>query len=202
LDITNARININSAPAALLISGDGGWYWFEQSIADNLARLGIPTIGLDAKKYFWERRSPDETTRDIADVMNYFSDKWGKTRFFILGYSLGAEIVPFILTRLPSELRSEIVSAVLMSPGAFTDFEIHITNMIGLGSPENTFNVTKEINKLTTGNILCIFGKEEQSTVPEKLNKSLVKIRYIPGDHHYNNNLPLIIRTLREEKVI
>jgi type IV secretory pathway VirJ component len=202
LIIINNKIEINRAPLAIMISGDGGWYWFEQSIADSLARLGISTIGLDAKKYFWDRKSPDETAHDFGDAMSYFGDKFGIDRFLVLGYSLGAEVVPFIITRLPEKLRSEIISTVLLSPGEFTDFEIHITNMIGLGNLDNTYNVANEINKLSGGNILCIFGKDEQSKVPEYLNKSIIKIKFIPGDHHYNNNLPLIIRTLREEKVI
>ena len=200
--ITNSRIEENGAPLSIIISGDGGWYWFEQSIADSLSRLGISTIGLDAKKYFWVRKSPEETAGDIADAMRYFGSKLGKTRFLLIGYSLGAEVIPFILRRLPGELRSEIISSVLLSPGEFTDFEIHITNMIGLGNPGDTFKVTDEINKVSGGNILCVFGSDEQSKVPGLLNKAHIKVIFIPGDHHYNNNIPLIIRAMREEKII
>ena len=53
--LTNAKTQNTDAPIALLISGDGGWYAFEQLIADHLAKLGIPTIGLDSKKYFWKQ---------------------------------------------------------------------------------------------------------------------------------------------------
>src|SRR5450759_2628368 len=39
--ITHSKTPDKQAPVALLISGDGGWYGFEQSIADNLAKQGI-----------------------------------------------------------------------------------------------------------------------------------------------------------------
>jgi type IV secretory pathway VirJ component len=202
LVITNAKIIRNRSPFAFMVSGDGGWYWFEQSIADSLASLGIATIGLDAKRYFWERKSPEETTSDITAAIRFYSNFFGKSHLIMIGYSLGAEIIPFILARLPGDIRSEISSSVLLSPGDFTDFEIHLSNMIGLGNPNDTLNVVKEINKLSSENIICIFGKDEKTNVPDRLNLSKIKIVYIPGDHHYNFDLPLIINTLRKEKVL
>jgi type IV secretory pathway VirJ component len=123
LVITNSKIQNDDTPVALLISGDGGWYGFEQSIADYLAKQGIPTIGLDSKKYFWNRRTPDETASDIAISLNYYGTEWGKKRFLLIGYSLGSEIVPFIVTRLSEQMKSQVTSAVLLSPETTTDFE-------------------------------------------------------------------------------
>jgi type IV secretory pathway VirJ component len=85
LVITNSKIQNDDTPVALLISGDGGWYGFEQSIADYLAKQGIPTIGLDSKKYFWNRRTPDETALDIAKSLTYYGNEWGKKRFLLIG---------------------------------------------------------------------------------------------------------------------
>ena len=132
----------------MLISGDGGWYGFEQSIADNLAKQGIPTVGLDSKKYFWNRRTPEETASDIAKALNFYGKEWGREKFVLIGYSLGAEIVPFIVNRLPEEIKSKIESAVLLSPATTTDFEIHISNMLGMGNKQNTYNTIDEIIKM------------------------------------------------------
>jgi len=93
-------------------SGDGGWYGFEQSIADKLANLGIPIIGLDSKKYFWKRRIPEGTASDTIKVLNFYSTEWGKQRFLLIGYSLGAEIVPFITSRLPGEMRTKVTTKI------------------------------------------------------------------------------------------
>ena len=202
LSITNAKISNKEAPVALFISGDGGWYSFEQLIADNLANLGIPTIGLDAKKYFWNRKSPDETARDMAKALDYYSRKWERNKYILIGYSLGAEIVPFIETRLPEEIESRIESSVLLSPAATTDFEIHITSMLGMGNRQNTYNVIDEINKLKTGIVLAIFGEDEKSQVPKQLTGKSVKISFLPGDHHYKFDLPLVIRTMRNNNAI
>jgi type IV secretory pathway VirJ component len=198
--ITNSKIQDKKAPLALLISGDGGWYGFEQQIADNLGINGIPTIGLDSKKYFWKRRTPEETAIDIAKALNFYSKEWGREKFVLIGYSLGAEIVPFIVNRLTPELKSRVQSAVLLSPATTTDFEIHISNMLGMGNRNNTYNTINEIINMQSIPTLIIFGDGEKTQIPELLNGKAVMIRKIPGDHHYKFNLPLIMQTMKESK--
>jgi type IV secretory pathway VirJ component len=198
--ITNSKFLDKEAPVALLISGDGGWYGFEQQIADNLAKQGIPTVGLDSKKYFWSRKTPEETAGDIAKALNFYGKLWGRNKFVLIGYSLGAEIVPFIVNRLPEEVKSKVISSVLLSPATTTDFEIHISNMLGMGNRQNTYNTTEEIIKMQTINTLLIFGDGEKNQLPELLNGTAVTIKKIPGDHHYKFNLPLIMQTMRENK--
>jgi type IV secretory pathway VirJ component len=138
----------------------------------------------------------------MAKVLGYYSKKWERKRFILIGYSLGAEIVPFIVTRLPEEIRSKITASVLLSPEATTDFEIHISSMLGMRNRQNTYNVIDEINRLQTGNVLAIFGEDEKTQVPKQLTGKAVKIRFIPGDHHYKFDLPLIIKTMRNNNII
>jgi type IV secretory pathway VirJ component len=200
LVITGAKSQIGDSTIALLISGDGGWYSFEQSIADHLANLGIPTIGLDSKKYFWKRRTPEETAGDIAMAFNFYAKEWGKARFLMIGYSLGAEIVPFIFNKFSLEMKPKIWSSVLLSPDTNTDFEIHISNMLGMGNRQNVYNVTDEIIRMQPLNTLIIFGEGEKTHIPDLLAGTGVTIRKIPGDHHYKFDLPLIIKTMKDNK--
>jgi type IV secretory pathway VirJ component len=199
LAITNALTEKSEMPAVLLISGDGGWYKFEQSIADQLARLGIPTIGLDSRKYFWQRRTPEETASDMAGALNYYGNIWGKNKFVLIGYSLGAELVPFIVNRLPANIRTS--SIVLLSPATTTDFEIHVTNMMGIGNRSNTYDTVSEIVRMHSIPTLIIYGDGEKTTVPELLHGTSVVIKKIPGDHHYHSNVTLIVQTMNENNV-
>jgi type IV secretory pathway VirJ component len=198
--ITNSKIEDQKAPIALVVSGDGGWYSFEQLISDNMAKQGIPTIGLDSKKYFWKRRTPEETASDMDKVLNFYGKLWGRDKFVLIGYSLGAEIVPFIVNRLPEKTKSRIESVVLLSPATTTDFEIHISNMLGMGNRQNVYHPIDEIIKMQAIQTLIIFGDGEKTQVPELLNGTSVTIKKIPGDHHYKFNLQLIMQTMRENK--
>jgi type IV secretory pathway VirJ component len=198
--ITRAKAEIKNTAIALLLSGDGGWFNFEQAIANNLASFGIPTIGIDTKKYFWSRKTPEKTTADMTEILNYYSKEWGKNKFILIGYSQGAEIVPFIVTLFPQNLRSNVLSAVLLSPAKTTDFEIHISNMLDLGNRQNTYDVIQEIKKLDNIRTICIYGDKEKSTVPALLEGSRAKFVFIPGDHHYHGNATLIVKVMKENK--
>jgi len=200
-NIIKEKTQVKNAPIALLFSGDGGWFGFEQNIAEKLGAYGIPTIGIDTKKYFWNRKTPEKTASDMAEMLNFYGHEWGKSQFIIIGYSQGAEIVPFLVTHFPDPLKSRVISAVMLSPATTTDFDIHITNMLGLGNRQNTYNVIGEINKMPKTNTLCIFGEGEKTTVPGLLKGTSVKISFIPGDHHYHGNAALIVKTMKDSNI-
>jgi type IV secretory pathway VirJ component len=202
LVITNAKIQDGNAPIAFFISGDGGWYHFEQTIANDLAKKGIPTIGLDSRKYFWTRRTPEETTSEMAEALMYYAKLWKRDKFVLMGYSLGAEIVPFIVNRLPKDIKLKVEATVLLSPDITTDFEIHITNMLGVGNKQNTYNTIPELLKMQNIPTLLIFGDGEKTKVPGLLSGTNMKIIKIPGDHHYKSNLPLIMQTISDNTVL
>jgi type IV secretory pathway VirJ component len=198
-NLTREKSNTGNTTVALLFSGDGGWFGFEQSIADKLALAGISTIGIDARKYFWYRKTPEETTNDMASLLSYYATVLGKSKFMLIGYSLGAELVPFVANRLPLAIKSNLVSVVMLSPEATTDFEIHISNMLGLGNKQNTYNVIEEITRMKNILAICIFGENEKSTVPGLLKDTPVKIALIPGDHHFKGNCTLIVQTMKNK---
>jgi type IV secretory pathway VirJ component len=199
LVITEPEAPVNDGLIALFISGDGGWYSFEQSIADKLAEDGIPTVGLDSKKYFWKRRTPEETTSDMEMALNYYCKVWKRERFLLIGYSLGAEIIPFITNRLPDEMKSAS-SAVLLSPEPNSDFEVHISNMLGMGSRQNTYKVPEEIIRMKPVKTLIIYGSGEKTPLPDLIVGSGVTVVKIPGDHHYKFDIALIVKTMKENK--
>lgn len=197
-NITNAKTQITDGAVALILSGDGGWFSFEQAIADKLGANGVPTIGIDTRKYFWNRKTPEKTASDVAELLNYYGRVWDKKKFVLIGYSQGAEIVPFIITLLPQQIKSGVMSAVLLSPAETTDFEVHISNMLDLGNKQNTYNVIEEIKKLEKINTICIYGQNEKSPMPGLLKSSSAKFVFIPGDHHYHGNSTLIVKVMKD----
>lgn len=197
--VTREKAAADKNLIAILFSGDGGWYGFEQAISNRLATLGISVLGIDTRKYFWNRRTPEETASDMADLMTYYGKEWNDSRFMFIGYSQGAEIVPFVLRRLPEGLRSKVISAVMLSPESSTDFQVHVTNMLGLGNKQNTYNVISEISGIPKTHQLIILGENEKTRIPELLKNTAVEIVRIPGDHHYKSNSALIVKVMEEK---
>ena len=60
------------------ITGDGGWNEFSQKLAGEYAIAGIPVVVLNSLKYFWKKRTPEETTQAVSDLLYKYSKEWGK----------------------------------------------------------------------------------------------------------------------------
>lgn len=200
LVITKSKFKAEGTPCAFLVSGDGGWYKFEQAIADSLAGFGIPTIGLDIKKYFREKRTPESMTADVIRSIEHYGPSSQKEHLVFIGYSLGAEILPFIISRLPENYKQRVNMYVLLSPAETTDFSIHIADLMGMQSRYDTYRVIDEIKKNSGIPALCIFGSEEKTPVPAMLRKIGTTTVVIPGDHHYDHDAPLIVNTMKQHK--
>lgn len=182
----------DTLPLLVFMSGDGGWTSFDEGVSENLAKKGIPVIGIDSQKYFWQERTPDETAAELIKVLHYYMAAWNKKSFVLCGYSFGADVMPFMVTRLPGDLKYMMKSTVMMSPDPKADFEIHVADMLSFGSSSDKYNVLAEVKKSEPGHVTCIFGKDEDSDTPKSFKKAGAIIRLLPGSHHYDNDFNAI----------
>ena len=68
---------------------------------------GIPVVGLDSLRYFWKARTPASAAADIDRALRYYLAHWKKQRALLVGYSQGANVLPFIVNRLPQATRCQ-----------------------------------------------------------------------------------------------
>lgn len=185
-----------SAPLVVFISGDGGWTGFDQQICDQLAQHHWPSVGLNAQSYFWKKKSPEQTVADLEPVIRQYLHDWGKKNIVLAGYSFGANVVPFILNRLPQELQTQVEALVMLSPDAQGDFEIHVAGMLGAsGGP---YDVAAEVRSAALNwPVFCVRGEDEENDL-QKITEGTPHVRWtkIPGSHHYNNNAAAVAATI------
>jgi type IV secretory pathway VirJ component len=178
----------DSSPLVFLISGDGGWTSFDNSLGEALAAKGMPVVGLDAQKYFWEVKTPEQTAAEVSKAIQHFMQQWNKQTFVLAGYSFGAGVVPFIADRLPASLKKQLESIFCLSPDETADFEIHISDMLNFGTADDQLRVIDEIRKLRQFHPVCIFGVSEDTKLRERFGTAGAVIITVPGNHHYNDN--------------
>lgn len=176
-----------SLPIAFLISGDGGWTSFDQSVSEALAEKGIAVVGLDAQKYFWNSKTPLETSNAIARAVEHYLQQWDKKTFVLVGYSFGASVIPFVASNLDEPLKAKLKGVYSLSPDEKADFEIHIADMLSLESSKDNYEVIPEIKKIKSFNPVCFFGNEEDPTIRNRFSESGIKTIELPGSHYYNN---------------
>ncbi|KIO75273.1 virulence factor [Pedobacter lusitanus] len=178
----------NNLPLIFMISGDGGWTSFDQSLAESLAERGLSVVGLDAQKYFWDARTPEKTTADLSKAILHYREQFNKDKFVLAGYSFGASVIPFVADRLEPVLKSHLSAVLSLSPDVTADFEIHVLDMISLGSSTETYNVQAEMKKIKNIPVISFFGNQEGGDIAARFIKAGLKTEIIPGDHHFGDN--------------
>jgi type IV secretory pathway VirJ component len=174
-------------PLAFFISGDGGWTDFDQEVSEKLAEKGIPVVGLDAQKYFWDEKQPKETADDISKAIEHYMRQWNKKSFVLIGYSFGACVIPFIANCFSNPIKENFKGIYCFSPDETGDFEIHISDMLSLNNNEK-YNVISELKKIKSIQPVCVFGNEEESEVRNHFSAAGLKVETLPGSHHYDND--------------
>jgi type IV secretory pathway VirJ component len=179
---------------AILLTGDGGWAGIDRDLAQSLAQKGIGIIGWNSLQYLWERKQEDKASQDLAQVISYYLDSWKKEKVVLLGYSLGADILPAMASRLPKEILDKVASIGLIGVETNYDLEFHVTDWIP-GKAEGK-PILPELLKLKGKRILCLYGKEEQGSLCPQLDSSLARSIPFEGGHHFGGDYNALAEAL------
>lgn len=174
-------------PLVFFISGDGGWKDFDPKLAAQFVARKCPVVALNALHYFWDKKTPDQTAAVVAGLLEQYMKQWDKQSFILTGFSFGADVMPFVLNRLPPSLIAKCRGVALFSPGTSTDFEIHVSQMLS-GHHQWKYDVVQEIERRRPVPMLCFFGSEEHGFPVNRLSGPGLQILYLPGGHRYEQN--------------
>ena len=183
---------------AVIISGDGGWASIDRQIGNALADRGVPVAGLSSLKYFWTRRTPDEASADLGHIIAYFQTVWKKKQVVLIGYSRGADVLPFMANRLPANLLDDVRLIALLGPETFVDFKLHVLDLVSTSKHREDLPVLPEVEKLKGKPMLCFYGADETESLCSKVDTSYVKIVQLPGGHHFGNDYAPITNAILE----
>ena len=170
---------------AVLLSGDGGWAGIDKSLGTALAAQGVPVAGFDSLRYFWGPRTPDELAADLDRVIRYYAAHWSRSEVLLVGYSQGADVLPFALNRLPAATRASVKLTALLGPGQKASFEFHLANWIG---PSGDRPIAPEALKLSAASTLCIYGTEEKDSLCPELSPGHAHAVPLSGGHHFDGD--------------
>lgn len=183
LPIIEVRAKDSGPTFALMLSGDGGWAGLDKKVAAALVAQGIDVVGIDSLRYFWSERTPQGLADDLDRLIRYYAAQWHKTGAILIGYSQGADVLPFAINRLPPASRQLVTHSVLMGLGVNASFEFHVGNWLGstAGVP-----IQPEAAKLQPQRTLCLYGADENDSLCPRLAPASVTARRMAGGHHFD----------------
>jgi type IV secretory pathway VirJ component len=181
---------------AVLLTGDGGWAKIDRVIADSLTHHGIPVVALDSRAYLSRPRSPEVAARDLGRILRHYLVSLGKHRVMLLGYSRGADVLPFMVARLPADLGRRVELVALLGPGTRANFTFHLIDLLWSRHRPDDLMTVAEIRRLRGMRILCFYGAKERDTACRSLDPSLATSYELPGGHHFGGKYGVIARRL------
>jgi type IV secretory pathway VirJ component len=179
---------------AIIMSGDGGWAGLDQDVAAALSAKGIPVVGLDSLRYYWTARTPEGLAADTDRIIRYYLAHLGKQRVLLIGYSQGADVLPFAVNRLPEATRAQVALAAVMGMSEHALFEFHLSSWI---SDSQAGPATlPEITRITGTPVLCIYGADETDSLCPKLDPKKFNIVKLKGGHHFDGDYANLARQI------
>jgi type IV secretory pathway VirJ component len=180
---------------AILYSGDGGWRDLDQTLAGVLANDGMPVVGVDTLNYYWHEKTPEQSAEDLARVIRHYQQQWHRQQVVLIGFSFGANVLPFLYNRLPNDLKGSVVRMSLLSPERSTAFSVDPSAWLHIHRDKGKLPIAPELAKLPAQRVQCIYGQEESSdslcVLPDSAATNVVKK---PGGHHFDGNYEQLAR--------
>jgi len=179
----------------VLLSGDGGWAGIDKGLAAAFVAQNVPVVGLDSLRYFWKARTPDGLASDLDRMIRYYADRWKRSEVILVGYSQGADVLPFAINRLPAATRASVKLAALLGPGQKASFEFHLSNWLG---PSGDKPVAPEARKLLAVNTVCVYGLNEKNSLCPQLAPTHARAMPLTGGHHFGGDYEKLATLLLE----
>ncbi len=184
---------------AVLMTGDGGYVGLDDRLGNRLSKSGVPVAALDSLNYYWKARTPESATADLVRILDHYLAAWKAESALLVGYSQGADALPFLVERLPARLRAKIALVALVGPDSRALFDFQFGNfMAGLPKAPD-LAVRPQIARVKGVKLLCIYAERETDSLCRKLPAGQVTLVPMPGGHGYSRATePMVTRLLTE----
>ena len=198
-DISNLPIkefdtNTETQQFVILFTGDGGWKPLVREMADFYRKKGIPVVGLDVQKYFWDKKSPQEIGHALESIISHYKTQWNKSELILIGYSMGAEVLPFAVNQLKSQSDINLIkNIVLIAPNRNVQFEIKLINYIS--TPTEGQPLLPELKKLNKP-LVHIICDDDPNALCNELSSKDWDSREVDGGHHFGKDYDKINQTV------
>ncbi len=177
---------------AIFFSGDGGWRDIDRTIGENLQSMGVSVVGWDSVRYFWSKKTPEQTAADLSAVISAYSAKWHTDKVALIGFSFGADVLPFLYDRLRPALKAHVSLLSLLSLGQAADWEIRVAEWLGAPPSAAAKAVGPVIQRISGKLIQCFYGNLDTGSYCPELVRQGAEVIEKKGVHHFDGDYVLM----------
>jgi type IV secretory pathway VirJ component len=121
-------------------------------------------------------------------VIDEYRRRWNIDEVELVGYSFGADVMPFLYNRLPQGQREAVRSISLLGLAHHADFRVTVGGWLGKAQRDAPA-VAPQLATIPSQRVACVYGAEEKDTLCPDLAASGVRVLRTPGGHHFDGDL-------------
>jgi len=185
LPIIESRSNGYCDYYVILLTGNGGWRNLVQSVTHYLNSKSVTVVAINTKKYLWSEKKPAQIGCDLESVIDRYENKWGQKKVVFVGYSMGAEVLPFALDCMGDKYRNEINDLILIGPWQKVTFKVKLKDYY-LEVNKGT-DLYTELLQLKTEKAYIICDDNAFSICRKDLG-GIIDHDFLKGGHHFGGD--------------
>ena len=168
--------------------------------ARNSSSDGVSVVGWDCLRYFWSHRSPEETAQDLGGVIDTYTARWKASKVALIGYSFGADVLPFAYDHLSPEAKARVAQLSLLGLAKAADFEISVAGWIGAPASKDALPTEPAFASIDPAMVQCFYGEDDQdSACPALAAKGEADVIRTSGGHHFDGDYDALARRILED---
>lgn len=183
LPLRELPVSIAGRQLVLLMTGDGGYAAGDRGMAEAFVARGVPVVMLNSREYLSPKKTPDDAAADAARIMEHYMTVWRRDNVILVGYSRGADMAPFIVSRLPDSLRSRLSLVAMIGLVDHASFEFHWSDLVKDTRRPTDLPVAPEVMKIQGVHMLCLYGMHEKNSLCPSFPSSVLTADRHGGKH-------------------
>ncbi|HEY4307640.1 MAG TPA: AcvB/VirJ family lysyl-phosphatidylglycerol hydrolase [Gemmatimonadaceae bacterium] len=185
---------------AILLSGDGGWADIDKRIAGRLSQHGVPVIGLNLRDYLKTKRTPDEIAAAVSSLAHSYGPRWHRSHVILVGFSRGANLAPFAVTRLAPDVRAELRGMALIGLNRAANFKWHLQDVFRDVTRDDDVPTLPELAQIHDLPIVCVYGRDEHESGCLGTSPDVKRVER-KGGHHLDGDFEAVADIIRDALV-
>ena len=173
----------------VFLTGDFGFNKFDKAIVHYLNVKKVSVVVLNTERYFWSKKNPSQLGHDLDAIVNRYSSKWGRNKVVFMGYSMGAEVLPFAINQLSEKSKTQVLDNILIAPSQKAIFRLKPTDY--LFEEKKGTDIYSELLKMKPQRsyILC---DDHVLSLCRKNLEGISDHDFLGGGHHFIHHFKLL----------
>ena len=169
----------------IFLTGNGGWKELAQSVTQYLNSKNVSVVAINTKKYLWSEKKPEQIACDLETLIDRFSNKWSQTKVVLLGYSMGAEVIPFAVNSMEEKYRNKLSNIILIGPWQKATFKVNLLDYVmEVNKGEDIYSELLKM-KSQMAYVIC---DDNDISICKKGLEGVIDHDLLPGGHHFGGD--------------